>query len=231
MIVVVIAVIALALGATIGYSISSERTTTYTVTDCTSEHCALVITSGGSPSTTSTHSTSTTNSSLFDGLTTYTTVTRTTLTFGGSTYLTTTGEYSGCIPPVQCYPTTVTTEIATNQSGSCYYVLPQAVPCLIGQNFTLSVNYTGQWEVFYQGWNCIGKDCGAMTTNGSYTGDGFSSGTITVQGSDNGWTLCAQAKKLDTSSSSAITLTIGGAVNSTTLALGSVSACDETLLV
>ena len=125
---------------------------------------------------------------------------------------------------------TTTVYTASISSSSCYYVLPQPVPCLIGQNFTLSVNYTGHWELFYQGWNCLGKDCGITTTNGSYTGTGFSSGTITVQGAGNGWTLCAQAEKLD-SSTPAITLTIGGAVNSTTLALGSVSACDETQLV
>jgi len=52
----------------------------------------------------------------FPKFTTFTTVTRTTLSFGGSTYLTTTGEYSGCIPPIQCYLTTVTTEINGNTS-------------------------------------------------------------------------------------------------------------------
>ncbi|MDG6906313.1 MAG: hypothetical protein JRN20_11065 [Nitrososphaerota archaeon] len=60
----------------------------------------------------------TTSSGSSTRLTTYTTVTRTTLSFGGSTYLTTTGEYSGCIPPVQCYLTTVTTEI--NQNTTSY---------------------------------------------------------------------------------------------------------------
>jgi hypothetical protein len=50
-------------------------------------------------------------SSLFSELTTFTTVIRTTLPMGGSTYFTTTGQYEGCIPPVQCYPTTVTTVI------------------------------------------------------------------------------------------------------------------------
>jgi hypothetical protein len=54
----------------------------------------------------------------FPQFTTFTTVTRTTLSFGGSTYLTTTGEYSGCIPPIQCYLTTVTTEINGNTSLS-----------------------------------------------------------------------------------------------------------------
>jgi hypothetical protein len=39
---------------------------------------------------------------------TITTVSRSTLSFGGSTYATTTGDYSGCVPPVQCYLTTAT---------------------------------------------------------------------------------------------------------------------------
>ena len=56
-------------------------------------------------------STTTSSRSLFLQSTTYTTVSQTTLSFGGSTYATTTGEYSGCIPPVQCYLTTVTTGI------------------------------------------------------------------------------------------------------------------------
>jgi hypothetical protein len=50
--------------------------------------------------------------------TTITTVTRTTLGFGGSTYATTTGEYSGCIPPVQCYPTTITTSHQVERTDS-----------------------------------------------------------------------------------------------------------------
>ena len=51
-------------------------------------------------------------------LTTVTTVSRTTLSFGGSTYAVTTGEYSGCIPPVQCYPTTITTWISITSSST-----------------------------------------------------------------------------------------------------------------
>jgi hypothetical protein len=55
--------------------------------------------------------------------TTITTVTRTTLGFGGSTYVTTTGEYSGCIPPVQCYPTTITTSLQVGQPDSLLIAL------------------------------------------------------------------------------------------------------------
>ena len=51
-------------------------------------------------------------------LTTVTTVNRTTLSFGGLTYPVTTGEYSGCIPPVQCYPTTITTWTSMTSSST-----------------------------------------------------------------------------------------------------------------
>lgn len=113
----VVAIIALALGATIGYGISSGRTSTTTQTS------------------TMTNSSGT----LFSQSTTYTTVSRTTLSFYGSTYATTTGEYSGCIPPVQCYLTTVTTGINSSprlyelvfiQMGACpeeYYIAPWSV--------------------------------------------------------------------------------------------------------
>jgi hypothetical protein len=63
--------------------------------------------------------TTTSSGSLFSQFTTFTTVTRTTLPLGGSTYSITTGEYSGCIPPVQCYLTTVTTRI-NSQSSQLY---------------------------------------------------------------------------------------------------------------
>ena len=60
----------------------------------------------------------TTHNSGTTRMTTITSVTRTTLGFGGSTYATTTGEYSGCIPPVQCYPTTITTSLQVEQTDS-----------------------------------------------------------------------------------------------------------------
>ena len=119
-IVIVIAFVALVLGTTIGYNLTSGRISTVTQTGKTS---------------------TTTNSSgtLFLQFTTYTTVSSTTLSFGGSTYATTTGEYSGCIPPVQCYLTTVTTainyssrfyELVFVQIGACpqqYYIAPWSV--------------------------------------------------------------------------------------------------------
>jgi len=63
-----------------------------------------------------------------------TTISRTTLSFGGTTYSITTGEYSGCIPPVQCHPTTITTWISITStielqgfelcSANCNYPSP-----------------------------------------------------------------------------------------------------------
>ena len=108
--VIVVAIISLALGAFVGYSSSSGRTSTTTQTS------------------TMTNSYGT----LFLQSTTYTTVSQTTLSFGGSTYATTTGEYSGCIPPVQCYLTTITTvnylstppPISTTQTNTTLCMVP-----------------------------------------------------------------------------------------------------------
>jgi hypothetical protein len=111
-------------------------------------------------------------------------------------------------------------------NSSCYYVLPEAVPCVMGQNFTLSVNYTGQWGLTYQGYNCSGAGCGIATTIGSYNGTGFLSATVTVEGTANGWTLCAQAQKLDPSNQT-LELKVGSVENSTGVSHGSTSGCTQ----
>lgn len=74
-------------------------------------------------------STSITSGSYSSQLITYTTVTRTTLAMGGSTYATTTGEYSGCIPPVQCYLTTVTTTVTIVRSDMTVTGGAAGIPC------------------------------------------------------------------------------------------------------
>jgi hypothetical protein len=51
-------------------------------------------------------------------LTTITTVSKTTLSFGGTTYTIATGEYSDCIPPIQCYLTTITTWVSITSSST-----------------------------------------------------------------------------------------------------------------
>ena len=131
-------VIVTILVALLGYSVGTsqrEGVSASLITVTTTSGTISTITQSGKTSTTTT--TTTASGSLFGELTTFTTVTRTTLGFGGSTYATTTGEYSGCIPPVQCYLTTVTTtetaqlfELVFNETGYCspaVYPAPWAV--------------------------------------------------------------------------------------------------------
>ena len=121
--------------------------------------------------------------------------------------------------------------LSTETSASCDYVLPG--PCINGQTFTLSVNYTGAWRITCQGYNtagCLGcYDSSTQTLSGNYDGSGYSARNITVGGQSNGWTLCAQAQKSD-SSSSALILDVSGARNETSIPFGTASACSEELL-
>jgi hypothetical protein len=189
-IVIIIAVIGVALGATIGYNLSTGRTST--------------ITQSGNTSMTATTSSGT----LFLQSTTITTVTRTTLSFGGSTYATTTGEYSGCIPPVQCYPTTVTTEINGSASPNSTSTTSESSQTSLDTTFTTNffyhiyINYSGPWTLEYLG------------TNGTITFDAYHVIQYNVKGYLNGSgdyettvvtygvgyvinTLCVTATKLD----------------------------------
>jgi len=132
------------------------------------------------------------------------------------------------------------TVLSTVSSTSCDYVLPYAVPCLIGENFTVSVNYTGPWTVTYQGYN---EDCynyqpprttcnsDSQTLSGNYDGSGFSSRNITVGGQENGWTFCAQAQKSDASRSTLILEVSNGPRNETSLPFGTASTCSVELLL
>ena len=121
--------------------------------------------------------------------------------------------------------------LATTSSTTCDYVIPG--PCPSGRTFSLSVNYTGTWRVTYQGYNaatclnCLNNS--TQTLNGSYDGSGFSSRNFTVGGQGNGWTLCAQAQKSD-GSSSVLFLDVSGALNQTSLAFGTTSACSQALI-
>jgi hypothetical protein len=86
------------------------------------------------------------------------------------------------------------------------------------------VNYSGSWKLVYQGYNSLSKS-NVTSVSGSYSGTGFDSRVIAVNGSNNGWTLCAQAQKLDAFNSTLV-LTITGH-NKTSLPYGSASTCSE----
>jgi hypothetical protein len=129
--------------------------------------------------------------------------------------------------------TTTVTMVSTNSatpstssvaSSSCSGSPPDG-NCIAtySYTFTLSVNYSGPWTLTYQGYNSLGKS-NPTNVSGSYNGTGFYSKPITLSGLDNnGLTLCAQAQKLDASSSTLI-LTVTGH-NETSVPYGSASYC------
>ena len=189
------------------------------------------------------------NESLTSQLTTYTTVTRTTLGFGGSTYATTTGLYSGCIPPVQCYPTTVTTEVtrivSTNKTSTTSKSSEQtSLDTTFTTNFYywITINYNGSWRLVYWGWNgtlngyiscakSIPRFCltpynptqdnvrGNLTGSGDYTFRIVTYGIGYVQN-----TLCANATKTD-SLNLTLALTVLGTETNTTASNPTAVAC------
>jgi hypothetical protein len=126
------------------------------------------------------------------------------------------------------------TILATVTSTSCDYVIPGSCPT--GYTFTLSVSYNGPWNIVYEGYNegCPGFypvnssacDPNLQTLSGSFDGAGSDSRNITVSGQGNGWTLCAQARKLD-ASDSVLTVYDSGNQNETSLPYGAASTCSE----
>lgn len=115
------------------------------------------------------------------------------------------------------YTSTTSSTVSSSCSG-----YPPGGNCITTYNytFTLSVNYSGPWKLTYQGYNSLGES----NVSGSYDGTGFNSRAITLSGLNNSFlTLCAQAQKLDASSSTLI-LTITGH-NETSIPYGSTSYC------
>lgn len=132
--------------------------------------------------------------------------------------------------------TTVTSETivvqtltsTTSISTACTYTsMPQEIDCphYFNQTFTIVVNYTGPWGASYQGY--LGSS--QPVESGSFYGHTDTSESVTVTG----WTdsqqvsLCAEAQKLDSSSS---TLVIGilppvNVTNETSLAYGTAKIC------
>jgi len=135
--------------------------------------------------------------------------------------------YIGTARTVTHTVTITSTQTSSESSSSCYYYIPDAVPCRTGYNFTPSVNYNGPWKLTYQGYNGLGMS-NFTTVSGSYGGTGIDSRSVIVGGSHNGWTLCVQAMRMDDSNST-LSLTISGATT-TSLQYGSISTCQEAQL-
>ena len=105
---------------------------------------------------------------------------------------------------------------STNLTSSSCTGYPPGGNCLAtySYTFTISVNYTGQWKLTYQGNHVSGND----------TGSGFFSKAVTLSDLNTNWlTLCATAQKLDGSNDTLI-LTVTGH-NETSLPYGVTSYC------
>jgi len=91
--------------------------------------------------------------------------------------------------------------------------------------FTISVNYTGPWKLTYSGQTNVGESNPSNVTSTS-TGMGYVSVPVTLAGLNNRMlTLCAQAQKLDASSSTLFLSIDSLYPKNTSMPYGSVSAC------
>ena len=148
------------------------------------------------------------NSSSFSSVTLLPTTTSTVTTTVTSTVPTSMGNTSA---------STTTTCTATGGIGC---------PHFMNKNWTVSVSYTGPWGVTYQGW--LGdQTSGQLVVSGSFYGNTTGSKTINVSGTtDYGITVCAEAQKLDSSTS---TLTVSilppNVTNQTSAAYGTAETC------
>jgi len=114
-----------------------------------------------------------------------------------------------------------------SESGASCTGSPQGSPetgtGMFSYTFPLTVNYSGPWTLSYQGYASMGKS-NPTDTNGSCIGGGPFALSVTVTGPNtSGLTLCAQAEKLDSSSSTLILRVTG--YNETSTPNGSVSYC------
>ncbi len=128
--------------------------------------------------------------------------------------------------------TTVTSTILTSGNAgastttSCTATGGIGCPHFMNNNWTISVSYTGPWGVTYQGW--LGdQTSGQLVVSGSFYGNTTASKTINVSGTtDYGITVCAEAQKLDSSTS---TLTVSilppNVSNETSAAYGTARTC------
>jgi hypothetical protein len=120
----------------------------------------------------------------------------------------------------------------TGQPPFCHGYPPGGdCPGNYSYTFQVSFNYTGSWRASYYGFHSVGMPFSPLDWIGNYTGGSFSGNgnsvqPVTLSGPNtNGLTICVQAEKLD-SSSSTLTMGIDSRTNSTSLPSGYVSLCS-----
>jgi hypothetical protein len=132
------------------------------------------------------------------------------------------------------YTQTITVYSDTFTSTSCTYTnFPAEIACphFWNQSFTFLVNYTGAWIASYQGY-LGGEIPSNLSESSSFYGHGIQSQSFTITGwtpGGGGMIACAEAQKLDSSSSTLILSfpASNGAVNRTSSAYGTTKFCIE----
>ena len=114
----------------------------------------------------------------------------------------------------------------TLKSGTCSGYPPGGdCVALYSHTFTISVNYTGPWRLTYSGETNVGESNPSNVT-GTNTGTGYHSASVTLSGlNDKMLTICAQAQKLDASSSTLFLGIDSLYPKNTSIPHGSVSTC------
>lgn len=120
----------------------------------------------------------------------------------------------------------------TNSTASTTCTATGGIGCphFVHDNFTISVTYTGPWGLTYQGY--LGdSQSGQPVTSGNFYGHTSANETVAVAGvSTVGTTICAEAQKLD-SSSSTLALSIASSSNQTSVAYGMTKVCVANVIV
>jgi hypothetical protein len=123
--------------------------------------------------------------------------------------------------PSQSLLTTSNSTVASTISSSCTTTI-----CLHATaSFTIYINYSGSWQVSYQGYNSQVQQY-PTNDSGVFSGSGSTTRTETVTGNiNNGLSLCATAKKQD-SSNQTLSLTVDQSPSQKlSSTIGSVTVC------
>jgi hypothetical protein len=119
--------------------------------------------------------------------------------------------------------TTASTSSCTNPPS--YPATP--CPYVFSFSFPISITYSGSWNMSYQGYYGSSPPYGRPSNvSGSDTGSGNYNRTITLTGGIQELTLCALAKKLDSSSNQVLTLIVDQRASSTSQPYRETTVCE-----
>jgi hypothetical protein len=128
------------------------------------------------------------------------------------------------------YTTTVMAGANSTTSTTCTAIGGIGCPHSLNDSFTISVTYAGPWGLTFEGY--LGDSpSGQPVKSGNFYGHTSANETVTVVGvSPVGTTICAEAQKLDASSSTLV-LSIGSSSNQTSIAYAMTKVCVADVIV